>query len=118
MMMMMMMMIRMRVIKALMGSVSLRHAGLLTMLQRAHATLQEVVNCFHVSPPLARQLAQHVLRADNSAADSAANSALDDGNFAQIDPLEHDHFLSRLAAEPDGRFLSDHGILISFDGAS
>jgi hypothetical protein len=85
-------------------------------IAQAHSMLHTLVQKFQVRSPRGRDLAQQVPRADNSAADAAANYALDAGGFRYIDGSEVSAFLSYLArARP---FDDEVGLLWSFDGAS
>ena len=66
--------------------------------------------------PHGRELAQHVYRSDNGAADAAANQALDEGNFRQVFGRETFSFLHHLMGLESER--EKWGLLFAFDGAS
>ena len=70
---------------------------------------------FHVKPFDGQQLARQVPRADNSAADAAANRALDVGTFLDVRVDEAVRFMRRLSEVPDA---TDIGLLFAFDGAA
>ena len=65
---------------------------------------------------MGQHLAQQVTRSDNSAADAAANKALDVGTFLDVRVEETVRFLPELC-EHIGN-ISDVGILFSFDGVA
>ena len=67
-----------------------------------------------IKPPIAEELAQHVPRNDNSAADAAANWALDNGSFFEVRASEVVTFIHELAVCK----LHNIGLLFSFDGAA
>eukprot|EP00973_Karenia_brevis_P007989 1083322-Karenia_brevis.AAC.1 len=64
-----------------MGRALLKTPDLLSALHDAHENLLRLSQDFKVRPPHMKELAQHVPRADNTAADAAANLALDAGDF-------------------------------------
>eukprot|EP00973_Karenia_brevis_P027062 3735364-Karenia_brevis.AAC.1 len=80
----------------------------------AHDDLNELVSGFHVRPPCTGDLAQYVPRADNSAADAAANQALDTNSFLDVWTDEMQRLLYAQSGHPELAW----GLLFSFDGAS
>ena len=75
--------------------------------------LQTLVQSYGIKSPRGYDLAKQVPRADNSAADAAANHTLDHGTFMEVMLAETVCFLSALQ-EADPQSI---GILFSFDGA-
>ena len=73
-----------------------------------------LIQCFHSSAPGIEELGQQVPRSDNSAADAAANWALDHGSYLQVYVQVVEDFLSKLSL-PD---VVSIGLLFSFDGAA
>ena len=65
-------------------------------------------------PPEGSEIAQQVPRSDNSAADAAANRALDSGTFMELRTQELEAFVYHLGTQP----VSHVGFVFSFDGAS
>ena len=86
----------------------------LKALRMAHSGLQTLTSSFGVSPPTGRAMCQQVPRADNSAADQAANRALDHGNFREI----CSHALVGWIGKLTGDAPEACGLLFSFEGAS
>eukprot|EP00973_Karenia_brevis_P044841 6211282-Karenia_brevis.AAC.1 len=65
----------------------------------AHQALRRLTRDLHAKAPFARNLAQQVPRADNSAADAAANFALDIGDFHRVSFIALQGLASQLVAE-------------------
>jgi len=84
-------------------------------VSHAHWTLTRLVSDFLVRPPQGRDIAQHVMRSDNGAADAAANQALDSESFRRVNGQETLRFLEWAATSG---VEEDVGLLFSFDGAS
>ena len=53
-------------------------------IKLGHAALTTLSTCFQVQPPNAEDFGKQVPRADNSAADAAANWALDNRSFHEV----------------------------------
>ena len=83
-------------------------------LSVAHVGLQTLIQCFDVRPPSLSDMAHHVPRSDNSAADAAANWALDVGTFEEV---RLDSLLSMLH-DFSNAGCNEVGMLFSFDGAA
>ena len=71
-------------VDGLLGRACCKEPQLQRPLRMAHTALQTLLQCFSVRPPRAKEFAEQVPRADNSAADAAANWALDNGSFVEI----------------------------------
>ena len=71
-------------IDCLLGRARAESEGLQRPVRQAHSMMRQLVKRFAVRNPRGRVLAQQVGRADNSAADAAANLALDTGSFRQV----------------------------------
>ena len=80
----------------------------------AQVALGKLVQCFSVGQPNGSDLAQQVFRNDNSAADAAANWALDHGSFMDVRVQEVQRLVHHLAHCG----LHTPGLMFSFDGAS
>ena len=90
-------------------------AHILTPIRATHIALLHLARFFHVKEPRAREIAQHTPRADNRAADCAANRASDTGDYReQLD--DEIRRMAHMCLNLQGA--SDMGILVSFDGAS
>jgi len=85
-------------------------------LSHAQEYLLHLVRGCALHAPRGRELAQHVFRSDNGAADAAANQALDEGSFRQADGREALRFLQYLMGSDGQR--EQVGVLFAFDGAS
>ena len=83
-------------------------------IRLAHVALESLISSFKAQPPLGQELACHVPRGDNAAADAVANWSLDNNSFLDLCILELQSFLYFLATE----HTCDVGCLFSFDGAS
>jgi hypothetical protein len=83
-------------------------------VQLARTALRTLVQCFSIVPPDGAELAQHVPRSDNSAADAAANWALDHKTFMDVRVHEVQLFFNHCASQD----VQNCGMLFSFDGAS
>ena len=103
-------------IDGLLGHACIRDAGLTKNVAVAHIALQKLTAHFHVQPFMGHQLARQVPRSDNSAADAAANKALDVGSFLDVHVEETVRFLCELSEHTCN--FNDVGILFSFDGAA
>jgi hypothetical protein len=101
-------------IKALLGDAATKEPELRRPLKLAHAGLRTLVQSYGIRSPSGYDLAKQVPRGDNSAADAAANRALDHGTFMEVMLAETVCFLCTLQ-EADPRSI---GILFSFDGAA
>jgi len=102
-------------IDCLLGRSATRLQHLLVPLREAQSRLTETTRRFGIRPPHESEIAQQTRRAENQAADAAANQALDIGSFKEFYRTE----VARLAlnlSEAQGN--SNVGVLISFDGAS
>ena len=86
---------------------------ILRHLKLAHIALKTLIQTFAARAPLGRELAIQVPRSDNSAADAAANRALDQGSFTEIRVKQISSFLAQLCSG-NGSF----GLLFAFDGAA
>ena len=80
----------------------------------SHTSLQTLIQCFYVRPPLNRDIAEQVPRKDNSAADAAANWALDHNSFLEVSTTQTAAFIGELGHAADDNL----GMLFSFDGAA
>jgi ribonuclease HI len=103
-------------IDCLLGSARPHTDGLRRPVSQAHYLLQQLVRSFGVRQPRGRELAMQVARADNAAADSAANEALDAGSFRTVDDQESLRFWLAMMTRQD--LSSEIGLLFAFDGAS
>ena len=65
-------------------------------------------------PPRNRDIAEQVPRKDNSAADAAANWALDHNSFMEVSTTQTAAFIAELSLTADDNL----GLLFSFDGAA
>ena len=83
-------------------------------MQFAHTALRTLVQCFSIVPPAGAELAQHVPRSDASAADAAANWAIDLKTFMDVRVHDVQLFFNRCALQD----VQNCGILFSLDGAS
>ena len=101
-------------INALLGHAALKKPELRRPLKLAHAGLQTLVQSYGIRSPSGCDLAKQVPRADNSAADAAANRALDHGTFMEFMFAETVCFLTALQESGPQSI----GILFSFDGAA
>ena len=101
-------------ISALLGRASCKDEALLRLLKVAHVGMQTLTQSLKIRPPGAELLARHVRRADNSAADAAANWALDHGSFTDFRVHEAASFAKCLATTA----CDNVGLLFSFDGAA
>ena len=85
-----------------------------TTLKVAHTGLQTLVESFNIQPPPFADFAKQVPRSDNTAADAAANWALDNKSFVDVRLEEVVKFLQCLSqSNAEG-----WGMLLSFDGAA
>ena len=98
---------------ALLGRASAKDPNVLKSVRLGQLALKTLVECFHVQPPHTEELAKHVPRADNSAADAAANWALDHMSFNDVRVRSLEEFLEVLSTGEQSV-----GILFSFDGAA
>ena len=80
----------------------------------AQESMRQLLMRFPIRPRWAHDFVKQVARSDNSAADSAANRALDQGSFEEFASKACSRFVQELAARPD----REYGFLWSFDGAS
>ena len=71
-------------IDGLLGRCCCKEPQIQRPMKLAHTALQMLLQCFSIRPPAAKDLAQQVPRASNSAADAAANWALDKGSFIDV----------------------------------
>ena len=101
-------------VNSLLGEAALKEPALLEQMSVAQRGLQKWVAIFRASTFDAEPFAKQVPRSDNSAADTAANKALDKGTFLDIDVSEATRFLHTVAANEQHCM----GILCSFDGAA
>ena len=101
-------------IKALLGDAATKMPQIRRPLVLAHTGLQTLIQSYGVRPPSGYDFAKQVPRSDNSAADAAANKALDHGSFMQVNLSEAVCFLAELSEASD----QDIGMLFSFDGAA
>jgi len=83
-------------------------------IRLAHAALENLMVSFKAQPPHGQELACHVPRSDNAAADAVANWSLDNDSFMDLRIAELQSLL-QLLADADS---SNAGCLFSFDGAS
>jgi len=101
-------------IDCLLGRASAKQPAIRRQVQLAHTALQMLIQNFCVKAPGSDDLARQLPRKENSAADAAANRALDHGTFTELRLHEAECFLNALAED-------DHhniGLLFSFDGAA
>jgi len=83
-------------------------------IRLAHAALENLISSFKAQPPPGQEIACHVPRGDNAAADAVANWSLDNDSFMDLRVSELQSFLYLLATED----ALGAGCLFSFDGAS
>ncbi len=100
-------------VDCLLGRASTKEPGLQRSVRLGHTALKTLIQCFNVQSPDAEDLAKQVPRADNSAADAAANWALDHESFTDIRLQAAKDFLIQLSS--GGHPL---GLVFSFDGAA
>ena len=101
-------------IDCLLGDASTSTPDIRRSVVLAHTALQTLIQCFHIKAPGVENLGQQVPRSDNSAADAAANWALDHGTFMQVDVKEVEAFMRELSDCDEITV----GLLFSFDGAA
>ena len=101
-------------IKCLLGRAAPKNPALQRPGRLAHTALQTLTQCFKVRPPDNEDLAKHVLRADNSAADAAANFALDSGSFIDYRMEASIDLVKELTQNKQAQI----GLLFSCDGAA
>jgi len=87
--------------------------NIIKFVRVAHLALQTLVQNFCIRAPGVTDVAQQVPRSDNSAADAAANRALDYGTFMELRLEAVVAFLEELAT-----CRSSTGLLVSFEGAA
>ena len=98
----------------MLGRASCKEPQLQRPVKLAVTALQTLLKCFRIQAPDTSEIALHVPRADNSAADAAANHALDNGTFTDVRLHEIVTFLHCLGQHnPQGL-----GLMFSFDGAA
>ena len=102
------------IIDCLIGKASTSTPDMRRSVLLAHTALQTLVQCFHIKAPGVEDFGQQVPRSDNSAADAAANWALDHGTFMHVYVQEVEAFLKELS-QCDANSI---GLLFSFDGAA
>ena len=100
-------------VDCLMGRAGTTNPCMERSIQLGHVALKTLCDCFCILPPDEEDFAKNVPRADNSAADAAANLALDSGNFYHVLPDGIQSFLQQLAT---GEYRL--GLAFSFDGAA
>ena len=101
-------------IDCLLGDASTDMPDLKRPVKLAHVGLQTLIESFRVKPPRGQQMARQVPRSDNSAADAAANAALDQGPFMEVMLNETATFITELSRPGTDNI----GLLFSFDGAA
>jgi len=101
-------------IDCLLGDASTDMPDLKRPVKLAHVGLQTLIESFRVKPPCGQQMARQVPRSDNSAADAAANAALDQGPFMEVMLNETATFITELSRPGTDNI----GLLFSFDGAA
>jgi len=101
-------------INALLGDAAVKAPELRRPLKLAHTGLQTLVQSYGIRSPSGYDFAKQVPRSDNSAADAAANMALDGGSFMHFMLGETVCFLAELSECNH----DDIGLLFSFDGAA
>jgi ribonuclease HI len=102
------------IIDCLLGDASTDMPDLKRPVRLAHVGLQTLIESFRVKPPRGQQMARQVPRSDNSAADAAANAALDQGPFMEVMLNETATFITELSRPGTDNI----GLLFSFDGAA
>ena len=101
-------------IDCLLGDASTSDPELSKFVRVAHAGLRTLTENFGIRAPGVEVLARQVPRSDNSAADAAANWALDHDSFMDVrleDLLAFVHALGQSSSK-------QIGVLFSFDGAA
>ena len=101
-------------IDCLLGRASSQLPDLHRSISLAHTALQTVMQSLHAEPPDSAEFGLAVPRGDNSAADAAANWALDQGSFMDCRAHEVAKFVQAVACGE----MRGLGLLFSFDGAS
>jgi len=101
-------------INALLGDAATKMPEIRRPVALAHAGLQTLIQSYGVRSPSGYDFAKQVPRSDNSAADAAANMALDHGSFMEVNLSEAVCFLAELSATSEQNI----GMLFSFDGAA
>ena len=101
-------------IDCLLGRACAKQPEIRRHVQLAHIALQTLVQHFCVKSPGAEEIARQLPRSENTAADAAANRALDQGTFNELRLHEAELFLKQLALDEHGNV----GLLFSFDGAA
>ena len=101
-------------IDCLLGHSCAKDPAISRSVKMAHTALQTLIQHFCIKPPPMQELAQHVPRSDNAAADATANWALDNKSFMEVRVPEVLAFLEALAGSDDHSI----GLLFSFDGAA
>ena len=97
-----------------MGRADVSDSRIRKQVEAAQQHLHKLLSNFDLKLPWGKDLVAHTPRADNSAADAAANRALDNRTFSTWDLQECLNFLDALARRPR----TDYALLWSFDGAS
>ena len=98
----------------LLGRATTKDEVIFRQVQLAHTALRTLVQCFSIVPLDGAELAQQVPRSNNSAADAAANWALDHKSFMDVRVHEVQLFFNHCASQD----VKNCGMLFSFDGAS
>jgi len=101
-------------IDCVLGRASATDPTICKAVRLAHVALENLIRNFKAEPPPGQDLACHVPRSDNSAADAVANWSLDSGSFMEFSVSEVSSFLHCLSTGQP----SCTGCLLSFDGAS
>ena len=96
------------------GRALAKGSSIVKLLDVAQEALKVLLQRFSVKTYGSRELLAHTPRKDNSAADAAANRALDGGSFEDFSSEEVQNFISALVQDGQGRT----GLMFSFDGAS
>ena len=101
-------------IDCVLGRASATDPTICKAVRLAHVALENLIRSFKAEPPPGQELACHVPRNDNAAADAVANWSLDSGSFMEVSVSEVYSFLHCLSTGQP----SCTGFLFSFDGAS
>lgn len=103
-------------IDCLLGDAGTAQPNIKRFLKLAHAALETLTNIFFVKAPDSEEIAQQVPRKHNSAADAAANFALDNGAFMDVRMNAVTAFVTELGQPQQQQH--NVGLLFSFDGAA
>jgi len=102
------------IVDAGMGRANLIDKSLQEQVGAAQESIRQLLQKLEIRPPQGQELVVQTPRSDNTAADAAANRALDEGSFTDWNLHSCLRFVAALANDEH----REYGMLWSFDGAS